>query len=62
VRYGYDLLDPGARFAQVRQHIANGICPKRVLPHAAALTFALGILLVLASRTKLLQADEIGNV
>ena len=62
VRYGYNLLDPGAWFAQVRQHVADGICPKRVLSHAATLTLALGVFHVLASRTELLQADEIGNV
>jgi hypothetical protein len=62
VRYRDDLLDPGAQSAQVRQHVADGIVPERVLPHAAALAFALGVFLVLASQTELLQADEIGNV
>ena len=62
VRFGYDLLDPGARAAQVRQHGADGVCPERVLPHAATHTLAFGIFHVLASRTELLHTNEIGNV
>jgi hypothetical protein len=62
VRYRYDLLYPGARFAQVRQQVADGVCSKRVLLHAATPAIALGVFHVLALRTELLQADEIGNV
>jgi hypothetical protein len=60
VRYRYDLHEPGARFAKVRQQVADGVCPKRVLSHAA--TLAIAFLHALALRTELLQADMIGNV
>jgi hypothetical protein len=62
VRYGYELLDPVALFAQVHQHVADGSGQERVLPHAATLTLTFRVFHVLASRTELLQADEIGNV
>ena len=57
-----EILDPGARFAQIRQHVADGIVPERMLPLATPLVISLGFFHVLASRTELLQADEIGNV
>ena len=62
VSYRDDFVDLGTRFAQVSQNVAERIVPERVLPHAAALAIALGVFLVLASQTELLQADEFGNV
>jgi hypothetical protein len=56
VRYRYDLLDPGALFAQVRQQVAYGVCPKQVLSHAATRAIALGLFHVFALRTKLVEA------
>jgi hypothetical protein len=60
VRYRYDLFDPGARFTQVCQQVADRVYPKRVLSHTA--TLAIIGLHVLALRTKLLQTDKIRNV
>ena len=62
VCYRDDLLDPWARFAQIRKHVADGIVPERVLPVATPLAISLGVFHILASRTELLEADEIGNV
>jgi hypothetical protein len=60
VRYRYDILHSGARFAQVCQQIADGVYPKGVLSLSA--TLAIIGLHVLALRRKLLQADKIRNV
>ena len=56
------LLDPGSRFAEIREQVTHGIIPEHAFANSAPSTIPFTIVKALAPRAELLFADQVRNV